>query len=341
MMMMGYSIFVSWNLAFLLHGTTEAFSVLPKTTTIIVTPSSCTRLFREPSKWDLIEDNADNVDNDDDDDDEDQFLQLNVRTDMKYQPHNVVRQNEHFVAIREVAGSQMTNDVYVREPGQEVCWYTGKVARVSDVSLEQTISRQWNLIETHAVNLRPIELSPSRGRNEILTAPGDSEIEVAYNRPTLLFQKRERQVEGAEKVKSSSIGFQGEIYDKDEQGFRTWRTQDGRPNRPEINAEGETQAAARPPPTTQDDLDFETFQKETQGKDIKEVYEEQKRRKAEYEEQERRNNAKGMNNAGGETSTSTRAPTQEEMERFQKEMQGRDINEVFEEQERKRDEGTL
>ena len=54
----------------------------------------------------------------------------------RYIPRNVVRQNQNFVAIREVGGPSMTNDVYAREPNSSVFWFCGKVARVSGTSQE-------------------------------------------------------------------------------------------------------------------------------------------------------------------------------------------------------------
>ena len=220
----------------------------------------------KPTKWDNL------VDEDEDDDEEDDFSPR-IPPDMTYIPRNVKRQHEHFWSIRQVGGKEMTNDVYVREPGEETFWYTGKVARVTDVTLEQAVARQWPLIEQHAANLRPIELFPSRGRLEVWTAPGDSELEVAYNRPTLQMKKMEKNVDGADTVKNSLIGFQGEVYQKGEEGFRSWRTEDGFPARPEINPGGENR-----PPT---DEEMAQLQRELEGKDINEIYEEQERRKAE------------------------------------------------------------
>ena len=112
-----------------------------------------------------------------------------IPPDMRYNERNVMRQHQHFCAIREAGGKELTNDVYVCEPDSGVFWFAGKVARVSDVSLEDAVARQWPLIEQHAANLRPIELYPYRGQIEIWTAPGDSELEVAYNRPSITFQQ--------------------------------------------------------------------------------------------------------------------------------------------------------
>lgn len=98
----------------------------------------------------------------------------------------------------------------------------------------------------------------------------------------------ERRVEGADSIKTTLIGFHGEVYERGEEGFRTYRyTADGRPSRPEITAS----------PMQQEDI---------------------------------------LNDAA--TDTMGRAPTDEEMERLQKAMEGKDINEVYEEQERRRKE---
>jgi hypothetical protein len=223
---------------------------------------------------------------------------------MIYVPRNVMRQNNNFVGIREAAGKDMTNDVYVREPDSGIFWFAGKVARVSgmshwmilmasvlghcvcmfelrqlirsslfalkDVSLEQCISRQYPLIEQHAANLRPIELFPHRGQLEIWTAPGDSELDVAYNRPNVVFEKQSRVVDGASKVKNSLIGFQGEVYQQGEEGFRTWRTEDGRPANPEVMQSGDSRS-----PT---DEEMAELEKRLEGQDLNALYEEQQRR---------------------------------------------------------------
>eukprot|EP00977_Amphora_coffeiformis_P022079 scaffold10377_cov150-Amphora_coffeaeformis.AAC.3 len=196
-----------------------------------------------------------------------------IRPDMKYLPRNVMRQHKNFVAIREAGGKELTNDVYIREPNSEVCWFVGKVARVSDVTVEQAISRQWALIETHGSNLRPIELFPSRGSLEIWCAPGDSEMQVAYNDPDLVFTQMKREVEGAEDIRNALIGFQGELYERGEEGFRTWRTEEGRAARPPVqspNQDDELQA-----PT---DDDMKKIEEMIAGKNLNELYKEQQRR---------------------------------------------------------------
>ena len=195
-----------------------------------------------------------------------------VKPDMKYLPRNVMRQNKNFVAIREAAGKELTNDVYVHEPKSSVFWFVGKIARVSDVSPAQAVSRQWNLIETHAAHLRPIELFPSRASLDIWIAPGDSEMDVAYNRPDVVMEKMNREVEGADGLKSMLMGFQGEMYEGGEEGFRTLRNDDGTPVMPEIQSPSQEDLRA---PTESEMADI---QKQLEGQDINELYKEQQRR---------------------------------------------------------------
>ena len=196
-----------------------------------------------------------------------------VRPDMRYLPRNVMRQHKNFLAIREAGGKDLTNDVYIREPNSEVFWFVGKVAHVSDVTVEQAISRQWALIETHGSNLRPIELFPSRGALEIWCAPGDSEMQVAYNDPDLVFTEMKRQVQGAEDIKNALIGFQGEMYERGEEGFRTFRNKEGRAARPPIQSPGQDDELQAP---TSDDM--KKIEEMIAGKDLNELYKEQQRR---------------------------------------------------------------
>ncbi len=49
---------------------------------------------------------------------------------MRYLEFNILRQNKHFVSIREAGGASMTNDIYVRNPESDTFWF-GKVAFAS------------------------------------------------------------------------------------------------------------------------------------------------------------------------------------------------------------------
>lgn len=160
-----------------------------------------------------------------------------IPKDMKYNEFNLKRQYNNFVAIRTAGGPEMTNDIFARDPGTDVFWFAGKVSRISDVSLAKVVARQYPLIEEHSARLRPLELFDKNGLLELWAAPGDSELDVAYNRPAVRFVKmaRAEETEGADEVKNREIGFQGEIYEAGEEGFRTQRTEDGLPSNPEID----------------------------------------------------------------------------------------------------------
>jgi hypothetical protein len=245
-----------------------------------------------------------------DDDEDDDSIEARIPPDMRYVPRIVARSARNYRAIREAAGGPgLCADVYARAPrassdeggrGEEgededdVFWFVGKVARVSDVSLERAVARQWPLVQRHAGNLRPLELWPSARRLdlELWCAPGDSELDVAYNRPDCAFTKMSQAVPGADRVRTNQIGFQGEVYQGREEGFRTWRfVQDGRPSRPEVKGPAtETAGVGSDEDEEQEyraptDAELEKIQKALEGKDLNQVYEEQQRRKQQQREE--------------------------------------------------------
>jgi len=259
-------------------GTTDAASLMTTTTTALSA--------RPKSKWDLL------VDEDDDDDNAaaaaaasdptasaaasaDPSSVFPVANDMTYVERNVKRSHENFLSLRSIGGKEICNDVYAKSPveGSEEVWYVGKVAKVSDVNLEDSIARQWNLIEVHATNLRPIELFPHRGRLELWTAPGDTELDVAYNRPEFKLAKMERYEVTSKELRSNLIGFQGDVYQDGEEGFRSWRKPDGSPARPEINPGGET----RPP--TEEEMDRFREEMDRQNISVGDLYDAQEEKK--------------------------------------------------------------
>jgi len=156
-----------------------------------------------------------------------------------------MRQNKNFVAIRVAGGPELTNDIYVRDEDSDEFFFAGKIARISDVSVEKAVARQYPLIEEHAARLRPRELFSKNGLLQIWATRGDSEMDVAYNRPDPIFTRmfRATEVEGADEVRNVEVGFAGEIYEGGEEGFRTRRTEEGLPLNPEIQPGGETGVA--------------------------------------------------------------------------------------------------
>jgi hypothetical protein len=212
-----------------------------------------------------------------------------IPPDMRYNERNCARSRRNFNAMKE-AGAPGA-DVYgcVTTTDEEaVFWFLGKVVHVSDVTLAQCIARQWYLIQQHAANLRPLELFAAATSEilELWCAPLDSEFEVAYNRPDVQFTKMLKDgIDGVNNVKANFVGFQGEVYERGEDGFRTYRfTSDGRPACKEITAspmqeDGVDDDDAET--TIPSDEQIEQLMKALEGKDINQVYEEQERRRRE------------------------------------------------------------
>lgn len=225
-------------LALLLMSQVLAFSISPqKNRKASISKYHANSIIQQTSSTTLF-DKWDDLDDEDDELGDPLWRGPPIPRDMKYNKFNLKRQYKIFNAIRGIGGPEMTNDVYARDPDTDMFWFCGKVARISDVSVEMCVARQYPLIEEHSARLRPRELFDKNGLLELWVAPGDSEMDVAYNRPTVQLKKmlRAHETEGADDVKNSEVGFQGEIYEGGEEGFRTQRTEDGMPLKPEIVA---------------------------------------------------------------------------------------------------------
>ena len=126
-----------------------------------------------------------------------------------------------------------------------------------------------------------LELFAARKNLEIWIAPGDSELQVAYNNPDVVFiqMKPNNNVVGEQIIKNNLIGFQGEVYDPGEEGFRTWRKNDGTPARPEVQGPRTEQQQEEEELRAPTDQEMEQIQKALEGKDINEIYKEQEKRR--------------------------------------------------------------
>lgn len=205
-------------------------------------------LFVKRTKWDDL------VDEDDEDWDDNTNAITgrrlpDVPNDMKHNERNIQRQYDTFQAIVSMSegGSgdgnsrnELVSDVYVRNPADDsdAFWLTGKVARVSDVAVEDAILRQWGLIVEHAASMRPDQFD--KRTVEVWYAPGDTEIDVVYNNPAVVFTKLDVDKlllaeGGPPTIKRSSVGYQGESFGRGFEAFRTWRNvEDGTPKYPEV-----------------------------------------------------------------------------------------------------------
>jgi len=242
-------------LALLAQSSTLWKNITPVSSFSLCTPSKRTTFASNPrqrlSSWLSSSSTFIEYVDDDDEEEEEDFMLATIRdspwqvtADMKYVAYNVNRQRDNYRAIRSAGGKETVNDIYAREPGSEIFWYAGKVAHCTGtVSLKQAISQQWNIIEQHACRLRSFELGRKFGTLEIWSTAGDSEMDVVYNRPSAKFEKMIReQIDPT--IRSVEIGFEGEIYVNDEDGFRTLRTDDGGPLKPEFIAGPDTTGAA-------------------------------------------------------------------------------------------------
>jgi len=237
--------------------------------TVLLTPN-----YMGSSKWDNLID-----------EDEDEEVGLPGPRDMQYIPVNVMRQNQNFVAMKEAGGVEITNDVYARNPDSFTWWFIGKMARISDVSVEDAVKRQWCMMEQHAANLRPLELYPQRGTLELWVAPGDSELDIAYNRPNIAFdqimrvnQENDETTDEPKRllgqIKAMFVGFQGEVYQAGEEGFRTERTSTGAPAKPELQS-----ANADTDTDDDDDADDASQQREPTPEEMEQLMEQFKNEK--------------------------------------------------------------
>ena len=194
---------------------------------------ACPSLYARSTKWDAL------IGEGEDEDEDMQFIGgPSVPRDMRYNMFNIHRQRDNFEAIKAVAGKELIHDVYARDPDVDTFWFVGKVARTSDVTADRAVARQWHLIEEHACRLRPNELYPQFGKLQLWVAPGDSEMDVAYRKADLAFSSMDRDAEGAGDVRNVEVGFAGELYENNEDGFRTQRTDEGRAIGPDISGAG-------------------------------------------------------------------------------------------------------
>merc|ERR1719330_531689 len=159
--------------------------------------------------------------------------------EMAYVEENVRRSAETFQSIRKIGGVQCTNDVYARGTNRFEFWYVGKIARTTGtITLQQGISRIWNLIEEHACRLRPVELGREYGSLEIwCSKTGDTELSLSQATATgnpkeddaWSLMKMERNVleSGSKEVSALEVGFIAEVVTNQGQGFYIVRDNEG------------------------------------------------------------------------------------------------------------------
>lgn len=106
-----------------------------------------------------------------------------------------------------------------------IVWNRRLTSFLGTVSLNQAIARQLNLIEEHAVRLRPVELGRSFGSLEIWVARGDSEMACSEN--TIPLERIQRCIEGTQHVSLEGVGFSCQVVTNQGVGFAIERCNDG------------------------------------------------------------------------------------------------------------------
>lgn len=159
-----------------------------------------------------------------------EFAQLLIRESKKFD--NIIKLDFN---------DRVIHDCYARLEGSEVCWFIGKVAHIPEVSMKDAFELYIILLKEYSKSLRPKELAvKSTGVNlQIWYAPGNSEMSVAQNKISLKLYapvaigsgNTESQPSDVSKVGAveSFIGFQPEVYQDGEEGFRVLRDSNGQP----------------------------------------------------------------------------------------------------------------
>jgi len=222
----------------------------------------------------------------DEDEDEDGFIdESRVPADMKYTLPNIKRQSDTFEALSTMDDANLIADVWLQSPSSSVAWYVGSVARISDVSAERAIDRQYPLIERHAWALQPVELHPARGPFAVYVAPGNSREAVVGGRDASIRLSRVeeeavRRDGGGANIRAIGVGFRGAGYDSaDEDAYRvdmtTWEEED--------EAEADASSAMLDdeikdfaiPATAEDDADMQAKADKLLEKDIDKFFDDE------------------------------------------------------------------
>lgn len=139
-----------------------------------------------------------------------------------------------FEDLKNVEG--VSRDVYVRLSKTETCYFVGKINYKSGLNIAPDDAALYyaTLIQEYAKALRPKDLAgPGKGRDtvlEIWTAAGNTEMDVAKNTVSLELLVTPSLDELPPLLEiSQNIGYEPEIYQNNEQGFRVKRDAGGHP----------------------------------------------------------------------------------------------------------------
>ena len=127
-------------------------------------------------------------------------------------------------------------DVYANLSECETYWFIGKVAHANSLSSKKAFSVLELLLKEYSKSLRPRDLAGPAAGSRVLQlwyAPGNSEMSVARNLISLTrcFDNSDSSSnsELANDFNPHEVGFQAEVYQGGEEGFRCQRDSTGAP----------------------------------------------------------------------------------------------------------------
>ena len=178
-------------------------------------------------------------------------------------------------------GIATTYDLYVRASNSEVFWFVGKLNHdQSKLGAEEALQIEMPLILEYAKSLRPKELSGPLAVHfelEIFTTPGNNEMNVAQNKINLTkFVPRSvssatsddshiTEISASHQILTGGTdisGFEPEIYQGGEEGFRIKRNDDGTPKKAAFEINTKSPAELEAMKAAGQELDVRTITKD-------------------------------------------------------------------------------
>lgn len=161
----------------------------------------------------------------------------------------LARRCEAFEKLKDQLGFPVACDLYARLESTPTFWFCGKLIHDTGMQFTEALSIELPVVVEYAKALRPQELgSPMAARIssevQIWFAPANSEMDVAQNKVTLM-RFTPLPIDQYSHILVSSgiedlIGFQPEIYQGGEIGFRVNRDDSGAPLRPAFEVKFDT-----------------------------------------------------------------------------------------------------
>lgn len=143
---------------------------------------------------------------------------------------------ENFERLKNKSGFPVACDLYARLSGTSTFWFCGKLIHDTGIKFEEAFSIEYPVICEYSKALRPKELAKINHELQIWFAPGNSEMDVAQNKISLKYFAP-LAVDVYSHILTSSdiedfVGFEPEVYQGGEQGFRCQRSDQGEPLKP-------------------------------------------------------------------------------------------------------------